>query len=183
MPSSRLLPTFPCNAQRHRVLVVDHHQDAADSFVMLLQSYGLEACAAYDGGEALATIPVFRPSLAFLEIRIRAMDGCSLAVRVRELPEGKNIRLVAMTVLGSRADSRIVANAGFHHRLLKPICIDELVKLISAPLPLVREWSEQGFLSDLFEFRRALSSDNSIVMNSKQAIAESYTLLKAVNHI
>ena len=168
-----------------RVLVVDDHHDAADSFVMLLQTYGLEAFAAYDWEEALTALGRFQPNLTFVEIGMSGMNACDVVARIRALPGGKNIRLIALTVLGSRADRRLTARAGFDHHFLKPMSIDDLEGLISAQA-MTREWpcsDAQRFWNALFEFKRRLSRDNSDrLANSRQTINESYTLLDTADN-
>jgi CheY-like chemotaxis protein len=169
------------NASPLRALVVDGYRDAADSLVMLLQTFGLEVGVAYDAEEALAAVTAFRPNLVFLEIRLPGMNGCGVAARIRESPEGRNVQLIALTVLGSRADRDITAKAGFDHHFLKPMSIDELKGIIATP-PIKWEWTcsnTQRFWNDLFEFKRGLSRHRRDVLTaSRRAIAASYALLE-----
>ena len=120
------------NAPSRHVLVVDDDQDVGDSLVMLLQCFGMNARSAYSGWEALDLLAEFKPDLAFLDISMPGMDGCEAARRIRSLPEGKNIVLVALTAWGSSDMRRRTAEAGFDHHFVKPMEIDALEGFIAS---------------------------------------------------
>lgn len=80
-----------------RILEVDDNRDVADSCTMLLQCLGANVRVAYDGATALAMVPKFKPHLALLDIEMPGMGGCETARRLRALPAGKDLVLVALT--------------------------------------------------------------------------------------
>jgi CheY-like chemotaxis protein len=71
-----------------------------------------------------------RPRLAVLDIGLPGMDGYELARRVRE-ELGPGIVLVALTGYGRARDGAEAIRAGFDRHLIKPVDVDELVRVLS----------------------------------------------------
>jgi CheY-like chemotaxis protein len=113
-----------------RVLVVDDNRDAAEVLAETLRVYGHEARLAFDGPGALDVAASFHPEVALLDIGLPVMDGYELARRLRELPEGRSMRLIAVTGYGQESDRRRSREAGFDRHLVKPIDVTTLDSLI-----------------------------------------------------
>jgi CheY-like chemotaxis protein len=119
-------------AERRRVLVVDDNRDAADSLGLLLRLLGVEVHVAHDGPSALQAVPLFQPSLIFLDLGMPGMDGYEVARRLRRQPGLDDIVLVALTGWGQEEDRRRSRAAGFDHHLIKPAEIGELKALLAS---------------------------------------------------
>jgi PAS domain S-box-containing protein len=104
-----------------RVMVVDDNQDAAETLAMALELLGCEARVAHTGIEALDVAPVFGPAVALLDIGLPDMNGYDLARRLRVLPGGAGMKLIATTGWGQDKDRERAFDAGFDHHLTKPI--------------------------------------------------------------
>jgi signal transduction histidine kinase/CheY-like chemotaxis protein len=117
------------------VLVVDDNHDAADSLATLLRAMGATARAAYDGEQALRMATDTPIALAILDIGMPGMDGCELARRLRAMPGGTGLRLIALTGWGQPHDRQRLVAAGFDHHLLKPMDLRALADLLGSPRP------------------------------------------------
>ena len=117
---------------RHRILVVDDNQDAATSLAMLLKELGHDVDTAFGGHEGVSKAAAMRPDFMFLDLGMPRMDGIDAAQRVRALPHGKDITLVALTGWGQEHDRQRTREAGFDGHLLKPIDPAVLEKLLAA---------------------------------------------------
>jgi CheY-like chemotaxis protein len=116
-----------------RVLVVDDNHDAADSLAMLLRFWGYDTRVAYDGMQALAVAPAYRPDALCIDLGLPGLDGCEVARRLRpSLPRPPV--LVAVTGYGDADHRRRAVAAGFDHFLLKPVDLDVLRRLLEAAL-------------------------------------------------
>jgi signal transduction histidine kinase len=115
------------------VLVVDDNVDAAETLVMFLEISGCEARVAHTAGEALTLLDQFTPDVALFDIGLPDMNGYELARRVRLLPGGDELLLVAATGWGQESDKQLAFAAGFDHHLTKPIDFDKLRALLAAP--------------------------------------------------
>jgi CheY-like chemotaxis protein len=134
-------PRGPCEArgdqdqraaQSKRLLVVDDNRDAAETLREVLQAYGYVTQVAYDGPSGLEAAKSFRPDVALVDIGLPAMDGYEVARRIRQLPELRAIRLIAVTGYGQASDRQRSAQAGFDCHLVKPVDLAELRRSINA---------------------------------------------------
>ena len=115
-----------------RVLVVDDNEDAREMLAEMLVALGHEAMAAGDGPEALRVLERFRPDLAILDIGLPGMDGYALATRIRALPGGDALRLIALSGYGQPDDRAAGARAGFDAYLVKPVDVARLQAEVAA---------------------------------------------------
>lgn len=113
-----------------RVLVADDNRDSADSLALLLQAHGHFVRVAYDGEHAIEEFVASRPDVVVLDIGMPKLDGYTTARRIRDLPNGRPVTLIAMTGWGQEADKRRARDAGFNHHLTKPVDPKKLVALL-----------------------------------------------------
>ena len=109
-----------------RVLVVDDNRDAAESLGMLLRLLGADTRVAHDGRQALQVCDTHRPAIAFLDLGMPEMDGYEVARRMRAMPCGASVTLVALSGWGRETDRASAVAAGFDHHLIKPADIGTL---------------------------------------------------------
>lgn len=107
-----------------RVLAVDDNADGVESLAMVLEIDGHAVRTAPDGPTALALVQQFQPQVALLDISLPGMSGHELAQRLRALPGGDRMFLVALTGWDSEAEQERSRAAGFDMHLTKPVNID-----------------------------------------------------------
>jgi len=71
--------------------------------------------------------------VALLDIGLPDLTGYELARRIRLLPGGKDMLLIAATGWGQASDRQLAFEAGFDHHLTKPIDFDRLRALLAEP--------------------------------------------------
>ncbi|HET9338581.1 MAG TPA: PAS domain S-box protein [Casimicrobiaceae bacterium] len=126
-------PDMPSKtAAPRRILVVDDNRDAASSLAVLLQLAGNETFTAFDGAAALDAVERHRPDMALLDIGMPRVNGYEACRRIRAMPGGKDIVLVALTGWGQEEDRRKSRDAGFDAHLVKPVAYDALVALLDS---------------------------------------------------
>ena len=113
-----------------RVLVVDDNTDAAASLALLLEMEDYEVCTAVDGEEAIEQARIFQPQIIFMDLAMPRLNGLEAARRIRALPQGKPVRIVALTGLGQPEDRQRSHNAGMDHHLTKPVSLDALQSVL-----------------------------------------------------
>ncbi|MGI8835896.1 MAG: ATP-binding protein [Pyrinomonadaceae bacterium] len=118
------------SGQTSRVLVVDDNVDAADMLVMMLQMFGHEVKAAYSGQAALETAVEYQPEVVLLDIGLPEMNGYEVAQRLRQQPQTRNMKLIALTGYGQDSDRKLSQEAGFDHHLVKPVEPQKLQDLL-----------------------------------------------------
>ena len=113
-----------------RVLVVDDSVDAAETTATLLESAGCIARATYSGEQAVAEIGAFEPDIVLLDIGMPGLNGLEACSRIRSLPRGRSLFIVALTGWGQEEDRRRTREAGFDAHLVKPVAPDALLNLV-----------------------------------------------------
>jgi PAS domain S-box-containing protein len=124
-------PVATRKSVRRRVLVVEDEDDSRDALKLLLETEGHEVALTADGAHAIEEVARFRPDFALVDVGLPGMDGYEVARRVRELPEGKSLKLIALTGFGGDKYRRRAKEAGFDMHVVKPISYEELVRVFS----------------------------------------------------
>jgi len=117
-------------SQGRRVLVVDDNPDHLELLADLLRARGYEVTEARDASEALRVISDQKPHACLIDIGLPDMDGYELARKLREIPETRDSRLIAVTGYGTKADTHLFKEAGFDHYFPKPTNIEELSRAL-----------------------------------------------------
>jgi CheY-like chemotaxis protein len=107
--------------QKRRILVADDNRDVVESFQMMLRILGHEVQIALDGLEAIEKAETFRPDVMVLDVGMPMLDGYETATRIRQLPWGRDVVLIAVTGWGNEKDKLKSAAAGFNLHLVKPV--------------------------------------------------------------
>lgn len=110
---------------------VDDNADNTDTLAMLLETLGSEVARAYDGEHALELV-TFAPTVLLLDLGMPRLSGYEVCRRVRELPGGRDIYVVAMTGWGQADDRRRTADAGFDAHLVKPVAPSAIIALLAS---------------------------------------------------
>jgi CheY-like chemotaxis protein len=92
---------------------------------------GYEVIEAHDAIAALNLISDQKPQACVIDIGLPGMNGYELAKKLRELPETKDSRLIAVTGYGTKADQASFVEAGFDYYFPKPTNIDALSTALS----------------------------------------------------
>jgi PAS domain S-box-containing protein len=121
----------PLSGDRARVLVVEDNRDAAEGMSMLLQLFGNRVRVVHDGVAAIEAARAEPPDVILLDIGLPGVDGYEVARRIRDVPELRQVVLVALTGYGRDQDRREALAAGFDHHLAKPVDPDALGSLIA----------------------------------------------------
>jgi CheY-like chemotaxis protein len=110
------------------VIIVDDNRDAAQTLARLLKLSGYETSVAYSGQDALTLAAQSKPHLALLDIGLPGMDGYELAGRLKQAHPG--IFLAAISGYGQAADRQRAKEAGFDEHFVKPVKLEELLRLL-----------------------------------------------------
>ena len=126
---SHVAPPAPAAAGR-TVVVADDNVDAADSLGMLLRFEGHDVTIVHDGEAAVAAVQARRPDVVVLDLGMPGMDGLEAAKRIRAMPGGHEVKLIALTGWGQDSDRARTREAGFDHHLVKPADPAEVAALL-----------------------------------------------------
>ena len=113
------------------ILLIEDNYDAQMALAMLLEMWGHKVDIAPDGLAGIAAATRNRPDIAFVDLGLPGVDGFEVARRIRAMPGGKDVLLVALTGYGTAADREKSLAAGFDLHVVKPIEPEQLLALVA----------------------------------------------------
>lgn len=116
-----------------RVLVVDDNVDIAQLLSEALQLNGYATAIAHDAQAALDAWRRFAPQAGILDLGMPELDGYELA-RLLRVEHGDVPLLIAATGYGQPQDRARAAAAGFDCHLIKPVSVDDLLRVLDGRL-------------------------------------------------
>jgi CheY-like chemotaxis protein len=122
----------PAGDRGIRVLVVEDNQDSAESLRRLLYHYGYEVAVAYTGQEGLRAAKRMRPNVVLCDIGLPDSNGFVVAAALRQDPQTRDARLIAVTAYGQEEDRRRAREAGFDLHLVKPVDPEVLLRRLQS---------------------------------------------------
>lgn len=114
-----------------RMLLVDDNVDAAHMLSLLLEAMGHKVMVEHTAKKALERARQEMPEVCLLDIGLPDLDGNDLAKQLRAQPETARSILIAITGYGHEQDRKRTAESGFDHHLVKPVNIEDLLRIIS----------------------------------------------------
>lgn len=115
------------HAHRQNVLVVDDNHEAADTLALLLRLAERDVRVGYDGAACLEAVAQERPDVILLDLGLPMIDGFEACRRIRHMPGGENIAIIAVSGWGRERDRERTREAGFDLHLTKPVDPDTLL--------------------------------------------------------
>ena len=126
-------PPLPVGDGR-RVLLVEDNDDAREVLRSALTLHGYEVFGSADGAAGLDTATAVDAEVAVVDIGLPGIDGYEVARRLRALPHGASLLLIAISGYGQPESRRRAFEAGFDEYVTKPVAPDVLAALIAAGL-------------------------------------------------
>jgi CheY-like chemotaxis protein len=123
--SANLAPT------KQRALVVDDAPDVLEMLAIVLRYEGYEVVTSNSAAAALAAAQAEHFDVVVSDIGMPEMDGYSLAVALRALPDYSAVPLVAVTGFSMYDDRERAIKSGFNAHLTKPINPMTLLDLLA----------------------------------------------------
>ncbi|RZJ44772.1 MAG: response regulator [Brevundimonas sp.] len=122
-----------------RVLVVDDHPVNREVARIMLQALGCDVVEVIDGVEAIEAVQADVFDLVLMDVRMPRMDGLEATRRIRGLPQGEGLAIVAMTADAMPEDVVRCLAAGMNAHLAKPVSqaslFDAVSRALSGDLP------------------------------------------------
>jgi CheY-like chemotaxis protein/anti-sigma regulatory factor (Ser/Thr protein kinase) len=110
----------------YRVLIAEDQPESQLLLVKLMTSIGLEAKVAKNGEECLKLFREWQPQLIWMDRRMPVMDGVEAARRIRELPGGQEVKIVAVTASVFKDQQQELFDAGMDEFIRKPYRFEEI---------------------------------------------------------
>ena len=112
-----------------RVLVVDDSAATTEAMKMLLETYGYSVSVAYNGEQALAMAKSIQPQVVLMDIDLPDLSGYQVVAALRAIDALENTVFIAVSGYEEDPQDQRSQQALFHHYVIKPAAIADLVKL------------------------------------------------------
>ncbi|MBD2041449.1 hybrid sensor histidine kinase/response regulator [Microcoleus sp. FACHB-672] len=162
----------------YKILIVDDRRENRNVLRNMLEPLGFKIMEACNGQEGLDQAADFKPDLIITDLVMPVMDGLELSRRLRQLPEFKDVTLIASSASVFNFDRQNSQAAGCNDFLPKPIQIDELLELLKIYLQIewIYEQPDEVFKEQQEEF------SNISNVGSDELTIPPYTELVALFH-
>jgi CheY-like chemotaxis protein len=112
-----------------KILVVEDNLDNRRILVYRLKRMGEFAIVeASNGEEAVDMVGREKPDLIFMDLKMPVMDGWEATRRIRLLPEGRSVPIIALTAQAMVGDEQKALAAGCDDYVAKPIVDPNVVR-------------------------------------------------------
>jgi signal transduction histidine kinase/ActR/RegA family two-component response regulator len=108
------------------IVIVDDSVDTADALAIYYQMAGHTVRTAYRAHDAIEMVKARAPDILLSDIGLPEIDGYALVRKLRALPSGAGIYVVAVTGYGSARDKQAALDAGFNAHFSKPVDLAQL---------------------------------------------------------
>ncbi len=148
----RLAPGEP----QYRILIVEDQADNQALLCYLMESVGLQTKVAENGQQGIELFQSWKPHLILMDWRMPVMDGKEATRRIRKLPGGREIKIVAVTASAFKEQQSEMFDAGMDDVVGKPYRADEIYACLAKQLDIHFEY--EG-IATAQEQERALTPD------------------------
>ena len=125
-----------------RVLIADDIDDNRQLLAQLLAPVGFEIRTATNGVEAVAEFEQWHPHLILMDFRMPVMDGHEAIRRIRTMPSGKNLKIIAVTASAMEENRQELIGIGADDFISKPFREAELFQKIQAQVGVKYDYAE-----------------------------------------
>jgi two-component system, chemotaxis family, CheB/CheR fusion protein len=115
---------------RTRVLLVDDNSDTTAMLSMLLAELPIDVETAGSGAEAIERALGSLPHVVIMDLGLPDMDGYAVLEHLKGVEGLASTRFVALTGRSLPEDLQTMRSAGFHHQLVKPADISQLMEIL-----------------------------------------------------
>ncbi|MGD8846209.1 MAG: ATP-binding protein [Desulfobacteraceae bacterium] len=117
-----------------RILVAEDIIESRTMLVNLLRSAGFQVREAGDGERAVEIFHGWRPDFIWMDIRMPVMDGYKATAKIRQLPGGDAVKIVAITASAFKEEHRNIFASGCDDLVLKPFQFHEIFETMAEQL-------------------------------------------------
>ena len=117
-----------------KILIIEDNEQNRYLANFILERNGYQVIATMDGLEGVNKAKQEKPDLILVDVRLPVMDGYEVTRQLRNLPEFKDVPIIAFTAYAMKGDHEKVLEAGCDGYISKPIIPEEFVNVVNSYL-------------------------------------------------
>jgi two-component system cell cycle response regulator DivK len=121
-----------------KILLIEDNEQNRILMRQILTRHGYDLLEANDGLTGLAMARAHMPALILLDIQMPVMNGFMVIRELRNDPELRKIKAIAVTSFAMKGDREKALQAGFDEYVTKPIDTRTFPELVRQVLSLMR---------------------------------------------
>lgn len=103
-----------------RILVAEDNPENSQLLTTLLIDAGFDVQAAVNGEQAIGLFKEWHPHLIWMDMHMPVMDGYVATKRIRQLPGGKEVKILALTATSFKEHKHRILESGCDDVVYKP---------------------------------------------------------------
>jgi CheY-like chemotaxis protein len=119
---------------RYRILIVEDDPENQLLLSRLMQHIGFEIKVAADGVQGIQLFQSWQPHLIWMDRRMPVMDGLEATQAIRQLPGGKDVKIIAVTAAALVEERDEMMKAGMDDFVRKPYRFNEIYDCLGKQL-------------------------------------------------
>jgi len=127
-----------------RILVVEDNRNNRLLLRSFLHKAGFEIREAENGEEAIELFKQWQPHLIWMDMRMPVMDGYEATAKIRLLPGGDKVKIVAITASAFDEQRQDIHAAGCDEVVLKPFLDHEIFEAMTQQLDMKYLYKDMG---------------------------------------
>ena len=118
----------------YRILIVEDQQENQMLLAKLMESVGFKVKVAENGKEGIQLFQSWQPHFIWMDHRMPVMDGLDAMKIIRDLPGGKEVKIVAVTASAFTEQRAELLSSGMDGFVRKPYRFNEIYECLSNQL-------------------------------------------------
>jgi PAS domain S-box-containing protein len=119
---------------RYRIMIVDDQRENQLLLSRLMTDIDLDVKVVENGQQCLELFQDWRPDLIWMDRRMPVMDGIEATKHLRSLPDGQNVKIVAVTASAFKEQQQEMLDAGMDDFVRKPYRFEEIYDCMARQL-------------------------------------------------
>jgi CheY-like chemotaxis protein len=132
----------------YRILIVEDQLENQLLLTKLMERIGFVVKLAENGEQGVQLFQSWHPHLIWMDRRMPVMDGLEATRRIRALPDGKNVKIVAVTASAFKDEREETIKAGMDDFIRKPYRFNEIYDSLARQLGVKYRYATPKFVDE-----------------------------------
>lgn len=115
-----------------KILIVEDNEMNMRLFSDLLKAKGYDVIQCLDGRQALDIAKQEKPDLILMDIQMPEISGLEVTSLIRQDPEIKDTKIVAVTAFAMKGDEQKIIDGGCNGYIAKPIAVADFLNTVAS---------------------------------------------------